>query len=60
MYRVNYGNGQVGAEVPTRELAERLADMERETNRGAYAPFVYVQQYRAGSADSPGDWFRVN
>lgn len=58
-YRVNYGNGQVGPVVPERTTAERLANMERETNRGAYAPFVFVQRYEVGSADAPGEWVRV-
>lgn len=60
MYRVNYGNGQVGCTIPDLETAERVADLERGANRGAYAPFIYLQRYIVGSADEPGEWIRVS
>lgn len=53
-YRVNYDNGQVSQTFKTRREAN--AELAIVNQEGGYA---YVQVYLAGSADDPGDWFRV-
>lgn len=55
MYRANEGNGQVG---PTRRTAKEaradLVDIDGNVNA-----FGWVERYHHGTADDPGDWFRV-
>jgi hypothetical protein len=52
-YRVNYGNGQVNQHKSLADCRREIAEMD------LYKEFAFVQQYSAGSADSPGEWVRV-
>lgn len=54
MYRVNYGNGQVSNTFEKRaEALQHLRDSLRDNG------YAFLQRYEAGSADDPGDWFKV-
>lgn len=53
MFRINFGNGQVQGPYDTRAEADRAF---YACNPDGY---TYLQEYHAGSADDPGDWFRV-
>lgn len=52
-YRVNYGNGQV-SETCTLMEAQRLKAAET-----TYAAYCFIEKRTYGTADQPGDWFRL-
>jgi hypothetical protein len=54
MYRVNYGQGQVSVSFDRFSDAQRCLRLARPDDPGAF-----IECYEAGSADDPGDWFRV-
>jgi hypothetical protein len=54
MYRVNYSNGQVSKTFETKH--EAFAHIEAMDQ---YQAFAFVEFYDPGTADAPGDWFRI-
>lgn len=56
MFRLNYGNGQVG---PTkRDYSEAKRELVSLRNID-HAESFRIERYEAGTADAPGDWVRL-
>jgi hypothetical protein len=51
LFRVNYGNGQVGDMCTLAEARRELGQ------KNMYPAFAFLEVYELGTADEPGDWF---
>jgi hypothetical protein len=54
LYRVTEGNGQVSCQYGSKRAAIAQLKLSLVTNASAR-----LQRYFPGTADEPGDWFRV-